>query len=227
MLFKELCCSTEIHPIAIPNCPQLCAYLAIQSEISSGLYKPHSTWRETLAEWELALCNRHMRDWKRWSERTKRLPPLKVGDHIRIQNQIGPNPLKWDKTGKVIEVRQFDQYVVKVDGLGRVTLQNRKFLRQYSPVIPYPPTKSIAIDIPIPTPLSQSTAPTIPIDTIPPKPPTSNNRSHSQIADRPWEPKYHNTTYIARRHKVHSHHTTSITLRDCTPGHPYPHTPNI
>jgi len=31
-------------------------------------------------------------------------------------------------------VRQFDQYVVKVDGSGRVTLRNRKFLRKYIPV---------------------------------------------------------------------------------------------
>ena len=42
-----------------------------------------------------------------------------------LQNQVGPHPLKWDKTGRVIEVRQFDQYVVRVDGSGRVTLRNR------------------------------------------------------------------------------------------------------
>ncbi len=34
----------------------------------------------------------------------------------------------------VVEVRQFDQYVVKVDGSGRMTLRNRKFLRKYTPV---------------------------------------------------------------------------------------------
>ena len=39
-----------------------------------------------------------------------------------------------DKKGVVIEVRQFDQYVIRVDGSGRVTLRNRKFLRRYTPV---------------------------------------------------------------------------------------------
>lgn len=107
--------------------------------VPPGRYKPHNTWRETLLAREEALRNRHMRAAERWSEHTKRLAPLAVGDHVRIQNQAGQHPLKWDKTGTVIEVRQFDQYVVKVDGSGRVTLRNRKFLRNYVPIqIPSP-----------------------------------------------------------------------------------------
>jgi hypothetical protein len=58
---------------------------------------------------------------------------------VRLQNQTGPYPNKWDKTGLIVEVRQFDQYVVRVDGSGRVTLRNRKFLRKYAPVIPRDP----------------------------------------------------------------------------------------
>ena len=51
-----------------------------------------------------------------------------------------PTPLKWDNTGVVVDVRQFEQYVIRVYGSGRVTLQNRKFLRQYVPVYPrHPP----------------------------------------------------------------------------------------
>ncbi|KAK3892513.1 hypothetical protein Pcinc_003638 [Petrolisthes cinctipes] len=56
-----------------------------------------------------------------------------------IQNQTIPNPTKWDKTGIVIKVRQFDQYDVRVDGSGCVTLRNRKFLLKYLPVIPRAP----------------------------------------------------------------------------------------
>jgi hypothetical protein len=52
----------------------------------------------------------------------KRLLPLKVGDLIRIQNQTGPYPRKWDKNGTVIEVYQYDQYVVCIDGSDRITL---------------------------------------------------------------------------------------------------------
>jgi len=103
--------------------------------IIPGRYKPHPTWRDTLLAREEALRNRHMKAAERWSEHTKSLTPLKVGDMVRIQNQTGNFPTKWDKTGCVVEVRQFDQYVVRVDGSGRVTLRNRKFLRKYVPVI--------------------------------------------------------------------------------------------
>ena len=71
-----------------------------------------------------------------WSEHKKRLQALFVGDCLRIQNQTGHLPNKWDKTGSVVEVCQFDQYVIRVDGSGRMTLKNRKFLRKYVPVIP-------------------------------------------------------------------------------------------
>ena len=63
-----------------------------------------------------------MKDAERWTVHTRRLPPLAVSHHVRIQNQTGPYPNKWDKTGIIIEVRQFDQYVVRVDGSGRITL---------------------------------------------------------------------------------------------------------
>ena len=69
------------------------------------------------------------------SEHTKHLLPLKVGDNVLVQNQYGPHPKKWSKTGVIIEVRQFDQYVLRIDGSGRVTLRNRKFLRKFNPVL--------------------------------------------------------------------------------------------
>ena len=79
-------------------------------------YRPHSTWVDTLNKREEALRKRHLQALERWSEHTRELPALKVGDHVRIQNQVGPHPTKWDRTGIVVEVRQFDQYVVKTDG---------------------------------------------------------------------------------------------------------------
>ena len=50
---------------------------------------------------------------------------------MKIQNHTGNEPLKWGKTGLVVEVRQHDQYVVPVDRSGRVTLWNRKFLQKF------------------------------------------------------------------------------------------------
>ncbi|CAG2205462.1 unnamed protein product [Mytilus edulis] len=115
--------------------------------IPPGRYSPHNTWRETLDAREEALRNRHIKQGERLSEHTKRLPQLATGDCVRIQNQIGHYPLKWDKTGIIIEVRQFDQYAVKVDGSGRVTLRNRKFLRKYVPVKGIKTTKTIQDDL--------------------------------------------------------------------------------
>ena len=127
--------------------------------IVPGRYKPHATWKETLLAREEALRNRHMKAAERWSEHTKSLSPLKVGDTVRIQNQTGQFPTKWDKTGRVVEVRQFDQYVIRVDGSGRVTLRNRKFLRKYNPVHQHEQPRSmpevITSNIPL-IPLSQA-----------------------------------------------------------------------
>ncbi|GFO50205.1 retrovirus-related pol polyprotein from transposon opus [Plakobranchus ocellatus] len=123
--------------------------------IHPGKYLPHKTWQETLSHREEALRNRHMRDAERLSAHTRVLPPLAVGDCVRIQNQTGPHPTKWDKTGIVIEVRQFDQYVIRVDGSGRVTLRNRKFLRLYHPVI----ARSPVAQLPSPTAIVTQTTP--------------------------------------------------------------------
>ena len=53
-----------------------------------------------------------------------------------MQNQQGPNPTKWDRSGVVVESAGHDQYRVKVDGSGRITLRNRRFLRSYTPATP-------------------------------------------------------------------------------------------
>ena len=58
---------------------------------------------------------------------------LDVGDRVMFQNQSGRFPKKWDKSGVVIEKKGNDQHVVKVDGSGRLTLRNRRFLRKYKP----------------------------------------------------------------------------------------------
>ena len=130
---------------------------------------------------------------ERLSEHTRSLPPLAVGDTVRIQNQVGPNPTKWDKTGFIIEVRQFDQYVVRVDGSGRVTLRNRKFLRKYIPVVLRAPVVMLpgntsSMNPAAPTgrtpmvaspPLVQAQHPVAPAATMPQAPPSAGPVSPS------------------------------------------------
>ena len=49
-----------------------------------------------------------------------------------MQNQNGPHPNKWDRSGIVLESLGYDQYTIKVDGSGRLTKRNRRFLRRYT-----------------------------------------------------------------------------------------------
>lgn len=80
-----------------------------------------------------------MRQQEQLEEHTKMLPPLKVGDRVQIQNQTKQLRPNW----LVIEVRQFHQYLIKIDGSGGQTLRNRKFLRKFTPV--YQPSKRTSL----------------------------------------------------------------------------------
>ena len=47
---------------------------------------------------------------------------------VSMQNMLGNNPLHWDHTGIMVQVKQFDQYGVKVNRSGRITFRNRRNL---------------------------------------------------------------------------------------------------
>ena len=64
---------------------------------------------------------------------TQQLPPLRVGDHVLVQNQKGSSPDKWDRSGVIVESKDHDKYLVKIAGTGILTLRNRQFLRRYTP----------------------------------------------------------------------------------------------
>ena len=68
-------------------------------------------------------------DHQRWSHRTKDLDDLEVGTAVAIQNQTGPHPTKWDKTGVVLENKPNSKVMIKVDGSRRITMRNRRFVR--------------------------------------------------------------------------------------------------
>ena len=156
-------------------------------------YRPHLSWRNTLEAREEALRHRHMRAHERLSEHTRRLPPLKVGDHVRVQNQTGPHPLKWDKTGIIVEVRQYNQYLVKMDGSNRTTLRNRKFLRRFLPARATPPPRSISEDLPstqkasdtiLPQPSTSPTMSQTPAQVTTPRPVMADNDDHYPESDQ-------------------------------------------
>ena len=43
------------------------------------------------------------------------------GDNVFLQNLVGNHPRRWERTSKVVECKEYDQYLVKVDGSGRTT----------------------------------------------------------------------------------------------------------
>ena len=115
--------------------------------ILPGKYHPHQMWSDSLDLREATLRQRHMSHHDKWSEHTRALTQLRVGDKVRIQNQTGPHPTKWDRTGTIVEVRQFHQYLVRMDGSGRLSPRNRKFLRKYVPVYEPPSRRTIQDDM--------------------------------------------------------------------------------
>ena len=91
----------------------------------------HQKWRQAWQTKEDALYERHMKNSAALSEHSKTLFPLTLGCKVFIQNQDKSSKYykKWNRTGTVKEVRDFDQYVICIDGTGRLTCRNRQFLR--------------------------------------------------------------------------------------------------
>lgn len=164
-----------------------------------GKLNLHTYWDKLLDARETTMAARGATELAKWSQHTRALPPLRIGDHVRIQNQTGPAPRRWDKTGIVTEVKQFDQYWIKLSGSGRATLRNRKFLRKFAaPPDTQPPP--IPPPDPRPSPTEPDTDPTswdslpptprqIPLDTQPDQPAES-----SPTPDRPSTPALRRST---------------------------------
>ena len=101
--------------------------------IMPGKLKMNPEWHRMLKAREEALARRHLKRGEELTEHSRTRKSLKVGTSVSIQNQHGNDSRRWNKTGTIVEVKDFDQYMVKVDGSGRLTLRNRRFLRPISP----------------------------------------------------------------------------------------------
>ena len=93
-------------------------------------------WQHAWAAKEEALRTRISRTTESLKAHSRPLRPLALGEKVFLQNQRGNHPTKWDRSGSVVEAPGHDQYRVKVDGSGRLTLRNRRFLRAYTPATP-------------------------------------------------------------------------------------------
>ena len=55
-----------------------------------------------------------------------------------MQNQrgVGKSAKKWDRTGTIVEDKGYDKYSVRIDGSGRISDRNRRYLRFFKPDSP-------------------------------------------------------------------------------------------
>ena len=133
-------------------------------------------WRTAWKQKEEALKARYMKSVERLNEHSRMLQPLAVGDNVLIQNQTGSRPTKWDRSGKIVEVKDYDQYRIRLSGSGRTTLRNRKFIRKFEPhtlVGRQPTVPPPSIIVPAPVPIKTVTTPIVPADpelTVPDQP---------------------------------------------------------
>ena len=90
-------------------------------------------WRDAWQLKEQALRTRFIKSSEILNRHSRNLRPLSIGDRVFVQNQTGSSPNKWDRTGIIMETNAHDQYTIRIDGSGRLTTRNRKFLRQFQP----------------------------------------------------------------------------------------------
>ena len=93
--------------------------------ILPGSYSPHNTWIETSRAREEAMRARNVRNAKSLIEHTVRLQLPKVGDPVVIQNQIANHPLRWDRTGWIVEVKQFNSTSTPSEWMARAEFLSR------------------------------------------------------------------------------------------------------
>ena len=92
--------------------------------------KPCDSWRLLREDREKALAKRALRCTEKLASGARSLPDLLIGDTVRLQNLVGSYPTRWDTTGVVVEIHDFDKYVICIHGSGRLITRNRRYLRK-------------------------------------------------------------------------------------------------
>ncbi len=99
-----------------------------------SLYKPHKKWIDAALNRENVVSQRNSKLSERYNLTAHSLHSLDLGDIVAVQNR----QKRWNKTGRIVEKLDNRQYRVRMDGSGRITLRNRRFLRRVSPSVRQP-----------------------------------------------------------------------------------------
>lgn len=125
-----------------------------------SLYKPHKKWIEAALKREMTIAERNVKLSERYNVSVHTLAELEVGDLVAVQDR----QKRWIRTGRIVEKLDNRQYRVKMDGSGRITLRNRRFVRKVHPsirnptiipsatvpqqMIPAPTNKTVTFNVP-------------------------------------------------------------------------------
>ena len=158
-------------------------------------------WRQAWPAKEKALRARISRTTASLKEHSRALRPLALGERVFIQNHQGTSPNKWGRSGIVVESPGHDQYRVKVEGSGRITLRNRRFLRAYTPANPsmelltsVPPSPPSTVHAPAPPPPPPHRLVELGPDPSTPLPPCQEQLTHPPQAPAPTDVSLHAPT---------------------------------
>ena len=93
-------------------------------------YRIDPQWARHLHDRETAMTNRNAIAKAKYDENAKSLRELTVGDQVLCQNTRSK---KWDKGGIIVEVKKNRQYLIRINGSGRVSLRNRRHIQKIVP----------------------------------------------------------------------------------------------
>lgn len=94
--------------------------------MAEGYYKITQHWQDVLTRREKEMSQSTKEVKENYEIHARRLSVLPIGIKVAIQDVKSKC---WDRSEIVIEANNFRQYVIKVDGSGRLLNRNRRHLR--------------------------------------------------------------------------------------------------
>ena len=146
----------------------------------SKMLQPHKEWIVAGNEREKAFAKQNKDTATTYNEHSKELKPLKCKTQVIIQEQG-----RWFKIGRVVEVLPNRQYLVRLEGSGRLTLRNRRFLKPLQQTPKFIPSPSVPNNPPKYAPNHQTDTPGPDTHAPPPIPPTINIPLQTDVSTAP------------------------------------------
>ena len=102
-------------------------------------YHLNKNWVISAKDREEAFAKRNEILIRKYDAHVRELPPLAIGTDVVVQSKMKGK--RWDRRGKIVETLPHRQYRIRMCPSGRITLQNRRFIREFTAI--KPPTAQI------------------------------------------------------------------------------------